>query len=163
MLSLYISINKQMPFHWNCQHQMLQFLLRRWMTRVESNQRVKHQAYFKMLMMSEFCIFISFHQPSPEGVTAEQKLQQVRFLAITSQEACHFGTHNWTWLNKAQLISNCRTVTAKSCMTPGNHGSIFQNRGKGRVCGLNLLHTLELILNCRAVTARVCTTPFVRL
>ena len=147
MLSLSISINKQMPFHWNCQHQMLQFLLRRWMTRVEKQPKNQAPSLLQNVTDVRVLHFHFFHQPSPEGVTAEQKLQQVRFLGITSQEACHFGTHNWTWLNKAQLISNCRTVTAKSCMTPGNHGSIFQNRRKGRVWGLNLLHTLELISN----------------
>ena len=53
----------------------------------------------------------------------------------------------------------CRTVTAIFCKTPGNDGSIFQNRSKGSTCGLNLLHTLELSSNCRTVTATVCITP----
>ena len=58
-----------------------------------------------------------------------------------------------------ELISHCRTVAAIGCMTPGNDGSIFKNRSKGKIRGFNLLHTLELISNCRTVTTRSCTTP----
>ena len=53
----------------------------------------------------------------------------------------------WICLHTLELISHCRTVTARIFITPSNDRSIFQNRskGKGRMCGLNLLHTLEPI------------------
>ena len=64
-----------------------------------------------------------------------------------------------TTLSKPELISNCRTVTARVGRTPGYDGSIFQNRSKRVTCGLNLLHTFELISHCRTVTSMVCMTP----
>ena len=74
-----------------------------------------------------------------------------------------FQTNTWqthaTGLNTPELISNGRTVTAIVCITPGNDGSIFQNRSKGTLSGLNLLHAPELISNGRTVTAIVCITP----
>ena len=50
-------------------------------------------------------------------------------------------------LHTLELIPNCWTVTAKVLdITPGNDGSIFQNRSKRPArCGLNLQDTLELI------------------
>ena len=56
-----------------------------------------------------------------------------------------------------QLESNCRTVTAIGCITPGNNGSIFQNRSEGPVCGLNPLHT-QLSLPY-AASMQVTTDP----
>ena len=67
-------------------------------------------------------------------------------------------THT-TGLNTFELVSNCRTVTAIACITPGKNGSVFQNCSKGLTCRLNLLYTFELISNCRTVTAVVCMTP----
>ena len=85
----------------------------------------------KTFLQVKFVAVPFFHQPSWEGATAEQKLQ-------TSQ-ALPFSIPNWTKQSSAN--SNCRTATAIRCTTPGDDGSIFQNRSKGRTHGLNLLHS----------------------
>ena len=62
-------------------------------------------------------------------------------------------------LKTPELVSNCRTVTASVSTTPGHDRAIFQNRSEGKICGVNLAHTLQLILNCRTVTAKACIAP----
>ena len=62
-------------------------------------------------------------------------------------------------LYAAELISNCRAVTTKDFIAPGNDRSISQNRSKCRKTRLDLLHSPELILNCRAVTTKACMPP----
>ena len=79
-------------------------------------------------------------------------------LALLSQTPGQEDAHT-TGLNTFELILNSRTVTAILCITPGNDGSVFQNRSKRPKCGLNLLQTPELISNCRTVTAILCITP----
>ena len=58
------------------------------------------------------------------------------------------------------LVSDCRTVAAKACITPAHDRSIFQNGSKGPICGLNLLHTPEFISDFRTVTpGNSCAIP----
>ena len=45
-----------------------------------------------------------------------------------------------------KLTLRSTTVATKVSRTPGNNGSIVQNRSKRIVSGLNLLHGLQLIL-----------------
>ena len=44
-------------------------------------------------------------------------------------------------------------------VAPGNNRSVFQNRRKSMICGLNLLHTLKFLLDCTAVTTTIYITP----